>query len=226
MPKLSQQNNNENINIGTEDNDRIKRLEEENAELQKKLNKIIELMQSSQSTKINNVEVPIVDNNIEYEEPLPNKNIKIISLYYGSLNLSDGINTKLSFDKYGQVKNCLYSKLVDIVNHDIKFAQEGLFYIADKAAVYHLGLSDYYKKIQPKDVLDNICNYDNNIIISIGQSLTDSQKETLSFGIAKRMFDGEIFDLNKIEVLSKAINTDIKKMVEDMQSFEESRKEE
>ena len=134
------------------------------------------------------------------------------------------MNAKLSFSKYGQSKNCLYGKLIDIVNHDIKFAKAGYFYIADKAAVYHLGLTDDYKHIQPKEVLDNICNYDISVIKDIGSTLTDEQKENLSFGVAKRMYDGEVFDLNKIKALSDSININIENLCEEMKQTEKMRK--
>ena len=157
-----------------------------------------------------------IDNKI-YEEPSANKNIKIISLYYGSLNLSDGHATTLSFDKYGQVKNCLYGKLVDIVNKNSKFAEEGYFYIADKGAVYHLGLSDIYKNIKPKEVLDNICIYDDSSIKSICDTITDTQKEEMAYGLAYRKFNGESLDYNKLTLISKLINKDILAMIKDME---------
>ena len=156
----------------------------------------------------------------ELPEPLPNKKIKIVSLYYGTLNLTDGHGTKLTFNKYGDTKNCLYGKLVDIINHDLKFAEAGMFYIADKAAVYHLGLSDAYKSIQPKEVLNNIYKYDDNTINNICATLTNEQKDAMSFGLAKRIHDGEKLDLNKIAVVSQAIGIDIAKLVEEMQEVD------
>ena len=206
----------------TETQNSINELKKENEELKKQLQAIINSLNTSQTES-----KPIIDTNSldetyeqDYPEPPLNKNIKVISLFHGSLNLSDGMNARLSFSKYGQSKNCLYGKLIDIVNHDMKFAKAGYFYIADKAAVYHLGLTDDYKHIQPKEVLDNICKYDVSIIKDIGNTLTDEQKENLAFGIAHRMYDGEIFDFNKIKVLSESIDISIENLCEEMRQTE------
>ena len=202
--------NKENAVLENEKDLTIKELKEQNKLLQEKLEEISKYMMSEKSKQDEEPSL-IVDNPVlkEYVEPSPNKNIKIISLYYGSLNLSDGKNSIISFKKYGEVKNCIYSKLIDIVNNNLKFAQDGYFYIANEDAVYYLGLSDSYKKIQPKEVLDNICDYDESVIKSIGSVLTDEQKNTISYGLATRKFYGEKLDLNKIDILSKAIGINI-----------------
>ena len=215
----------ENVTDLSETQESINQLKKENEELRKQLQVIIDsLNANTKSSPSHTWDVEEESYEQDYPEPPLNKNIKVISLFHGSLNLSDGLNAKLSFSKYGQTKNCLYSKLIDIVNHDMKFAKAGYFYIADKAAVYHLGLSDDYKHIQPKEVLDNICNYDDNIIKNIGSTLTDEQKDNLSFGIAKRMFDGETFDLNKIKILSDSININIEGLCKEMKETEDTRK--
>lgn len=211
-------NNTDNVVDIDDMTDSINQLKKENEDLKKQLQAIIDSL--NQKDRTSNVVDDTATFEKEYPEPPLNKNIKIISLFHGSLNLSDGLNAKLSFSKYGQTKNCLYGKLIDIVNHDMKFAKEGLFYIADEAAVYHLGLSDDYKHIQPKEVLDNICEYDDSIIKNIGNTLTDEQKENLSFGLAKRMYEGENFDLNKIKILSDAININIEGLCQEMKDTE------
>lgn len=202
--------NKENTVLENEKDLTIKELKEQNKLLQEKLEEISKYMMSEKSKQDEKPSL-IANNPVlkEYVEPSPNKNIKIISLYYGSLNLSDGKNSIISFKKYGEVKNCIYSKLIDIVNNNLKFAQDGYFYIANEDAVYYLGLSDSYKKIQPKEVLDNICDYDESVIKSIGSVLTDEQKNTISYGLATRKFYGEKLDLNKIDILSKAIGINI-----------------
>lgn len=197
-----------------------KQLEDEINELKAMLQTLMEKSVPIANASSDTVDTVSVTTTEELSEPLPNKNIKIVSLYYGTLNLTDGHGTKLTFNKYGDTKNCLYGKLVDIINHDLKFAEAGMFYIADKAAVYHLGLSDAYKSIQPKEVLNNIYKYDDNTINSICATLTDEQKDAISFGLAKRIHDGEKLDLNKIAVVSQAIGIDIAKLVEEMQEVD------
>ena len=228
--------NSENTNIQTEESatnsvgieslkdKEIEELKKQIAMLASKLSEITDV--SKENTKDINNEKYYVENDIDkvYEEPSPTKNIKLISLYYGSLNLSDGKNSKISFDKYGQVKNCLYSKLVDIVDNNAKFAESGYFYIADKAAVYNLGLADVYKNIKPKEVLDNICDYDDGSIINICETITNEQKDELAFGLARRKFNGENLDYNKLVLISKHINKDIIEMIKDMEKVDEANK--
>lgn len=228
--------NSENTNIQTEESvtnsvgieslkdKEIEELKKQIAMLASKLSEITDV--SKENTKDVNNEKHYVENDIDkvYEEPSPTKNIKLISLYYGSLNLSDGKNSKISFDKYGQVKNCLYSKLVDIVDNNAKFAESGYFYIADKAAVYNLGLADVYKNIKPKEVLDNICDYDDGSIINICETITNEQKDELAFGLARRKFNGENLDYNKLVLISKHINKDIIEMIKDMEKVDEANK--
>lgn len=228
--------NPENINIQTEEcttnsieteslkDKEIEELKRQISMLASKLSEITD--NSKEDTKdINNERHYVEDDaNKVYEEPIPTKNIKLISLYYGSLNLSDGRNSKISFDRYGQVKNCLYSKLVDIVDNNAKFAESGYFYIADKAAVYNLGLADVYKNIKPKEVLDNICDYDDGSIINICETITNEQKDELAFGLARRKFNGENLDYNKLVLISKHIQKDIIEMIKDMEKVDEANK--
>lgn len=216
---VTETENTDNILDLNEAQNAINQLRQDNEELKQQLQLLLDSLNAKKTTT--DITLPEEESYEEdYPEPALNKNIKVVSLFYGSLNLSDGLNAKLSFSQYGQAKNCLYGKLIDIVNHDIKFAKGGYFYIADKAAVYHLGLSDDYKHIQPKEVLDNICKYDDSIIKSIGTTLTDEQKDSVAFGIAKRMYDGETFDFNKIKVLSDAIGINIENLCQEMHDTE------
>lgn len=218
LSKTSDINNAEMDEIVTKNKQLENEINELKAMLQGLMEKSVPIANASSDT----VDTVSVTTTEELPEPLPNKNIKIVSLYYGTLNLTDGHGTKLTFNKYGDTKNCLYGKLVDIINHDLKFAEAGMFYIADKAAVYHLGLSDAYKSIQPKEVLNNIYKYDDNTINSICATLTNEQKDAMSFGLAKRIHDGEKLDLNKIAVVSQAIGIDIAKLVEEMQEVDKN----
>lgn len=214
---------NSNITTDLDDTQKsINELKRENEELRKQLQLIIDSLNAKSTSSEPIVQAESFEQ--DYPEPPLNKNIKVVSLFHGTLNLSDGFNAKLSFSKYGQTKNCLYSKLIDIVNHDMKFAKAGYFYIADKAAVYHLGLSDEYKHIQPKEVMDNICQYDDSTIKGIGSTLTDEQKENISLGIAERMYHGEKFDFNKIKVLSDAIGINIEGLYQEMKDTENAKK--
>lgn len=156
-------------------------------------------------------------------EPSSNKNIKIMSMFYGTLNLATqpfGGGRIVSFDRYGQIRTVLYSTLVDIVNTNRRFAEEGYFYIMDKDAVYHLGLSEFYTdRIVPKKVLDDILTYDESNISTIVENLTEAQKETLAQDVLNKMYNGKNLDLNKVGILGKYLNVDFNAKLSEMKSF-------
>lgn len=221
MPNTTAKKNVENSNENANVNEQILEMQKKNKELENKLDLILSMLSSKSSDdKIvtNNV---VTENTVSEEipeEPLANKNIKVMSLCYGSLNLSDGSRVALHFDNFGQIKTCLYSTLTSIVNTDTSFAEQGKFYICDKDAVYYLGLYEPYKKIFNFDTITHICEYDISNIEKIVTEMNESQQKVLAQNIVTRMVDGETFDLNKINIISKSIKIDI------MSEYEEYKK--
>lgn len=155
-------------------------------------------------------------------EPPANKNIKLMSLYYGTLNLAtqpNGGGRIVSFNKYGQIRNVLYSTLIDIVNTNRRFSEEGYFYIMDSNAVYHLGLSEFYKdRVIPKSAIDGILDYDASEIPAIVGNLSEAQKDIVEHIILDKMNKGTA-DLNKVEVVGKALGCDFSAKLAEMKSF-------
>ena len=200
-------------------------------ELENKLSSLLDLVSNTltakESTPPKNIETSFVeaeeDSSIEPEMPSPNKQIRIMSLCHGSLNLSEeeGGRTKIKFSKYGEVKPVLYSALINIVNTNRSFAEEGKFYILDKAAVYHLGLNEDYKRIVTKDILDNICSYSEADINAIVSNMVQGQKDTLIANLCDKVYNGSIKDLNKVNFIEKICNVSILDKVKEMQRFSE-----
>ena len=158
----------------------------------------------------------------EPTEPPANKNIKLMSLYYGTLNLAtqpNGGGRIVSFNKYGQIRNVLYSTLIDIVNTNRRFSEEGYFYIMDSNAVYHLGLSEFYKdRVIPKSAIDGILDYDASEIPAIVGNLSEAQKDIVEHIVLDKMNKGTA-DLNKVEVVGKALGCDFSAKLAEMKSF-------
>lgn len=178
---------------------------------------------ANKQTVINNIS-DIEENHVEFTEPFANKQIRIMSLCYGQLNLSTepfGRGKVYSFSKYGEVKNILYSTLIDIVNSNRSFAEDGHFYILDKDAVYFLGLSDSYKKILSKDIIDNIYSYDISSISDIVNNTTDEQKYVLARRTIDKIYNNEQnLDLNKCILIGKCCNIDVMAKVAEMKKSE------
>lgn len=151
----------------------------------------------------------------------PTKQVMVMSLCYGPLCLADEITGKtiLKFSKYGEVKPVLYSTLMDIVNSNLRFAQTGRFFIMDKNAVYHLGLSEYYKNIAPKDVINNIANYSPNVIEMVFNNIPKEQKETIINLLIDKLYRKEDVDANMIMRISTITGVDIMAKVREMEQY-------
>lgn len=189
-------------------------VKQKNAELENKLDLILSMLQAQNKPTETVAEKPVPTSytmNIDsssIEDIRPDKQIKLVSLCYGTLNLNDG-RSILRFDHFGQTKSCLYSRLTDIVNTDSSFAEEGLFYICDPNAVYHLGLSDVYSRIFNLNVITSICTRSNDEIEEIVNTMNDAQKQVLVQNIVYRTANGENFDLNKVNLISKLTKVNI-----------------
>lgn len=155
-----------------------------------------------------------------FEQPKSDELIKICSLTHGELNLNLDGRIAISFRKYGDIKPVLYSQLVNIVNENRSFAECGDFYIMDKRAVYHLGLFEYYKRIYPLEVLNNIENYDNSKIEKILSNMCRAQKESVIINIARKLYNEENINQNSVKFIENILNVDIHDMVKTMREID------
>lgn len=236
IPTLKIENENPNYNS------EIQKLKEQNEMLTTQLAQLMDIFQKLDVSNTKSSPLQVENDDLETnimkdietkytyldipQEVNPNKQIMVMSLCYGSLNLSDDSTGKtvLRFSRYGESKPVLYSTLINIVNSNRRFAETGKFYILDKDAVYHLGLSEFYKNLISKDIIDNILNYSPNIIESVVKSIELEQRELLSRTLCDRVYNGEDIDINKIIFIGKACNIDIMKKVEEMKQYDANKK--
>jgi hypothetical protein len=106
---------------------------------------------------------PLVDLLDEGEEEeidiRPDKYITVINLTPGELNLSTlpgGRGKPFSFRSFGEKKRILYSNLVDVMEANPRFLEDGYYYIADKKVITKHGLNDVYLSILTKDAIEKI----------------------------------------------------------------------
>lgn len=195
-------------------------------QLMKKIEELTRMVNESKEAQKLSENSSSLDNCVEeFKEPNPNKQIRLISLCYGALNLSTepfGKGKLVSFSKYGESKTILYSTLIDIVNNNRKFAENGSFYILDKDAVYYLGLSDFYKNILSKDIMDNIYNYSPAEINDLLRSATEEQKEVIVRNTIDKIYNNIPVDLNKADVIGKSCGVDIMSKVSEMKEIDSS----
>ena len=149
-------------------------------------------------------------------QPRPDAMIRLQSLTKGELCLNVNGSVAINFDKYGDIKPVLYSELMNIVNNNRRFAEEGAFYIMDDASVKYLGLSRYYDNILSYDEIESLESYSDDELINIVTKISDFQKDVVSLVFANRIYNDEEVDRNKIEVISKACEIDIAKRAREM----------
>lgn len=214
-----------------EQDTKMEQLAAENAALQAMIAKLsarIDEMDKAKEVCEEKAATDVVEDTAEYPEPDANKQIKIMSMFYGSLNLNNNSNRSagriLTFHKFGEIKSVLYHDLVDYVNNERKFAEEGYFYILDKAAVYHLGLTNEYSHLVDGDIVNHMMDYSVNELESIVSVMTDAQKESIANIFADKLYRGEELDLNKIAVISKHLPVGIEQMVQEKKDFDERAK--
>lgn len=201
-------------------------------EMKEQIAQLISHITSKESTEDNiENEKAIVNTRAQeenYEEPSANKQIKIMSMYYGTLNLCTSENRTsgktLTFNKYGQIKSVMYKDLVDYVNNNRKFAENGYFYILDKAAVYHVGLSNEYTRLVDSSIVNNITNYTKSDIEQITSMLTDAQKNLIAKILSDKIANKKEVDRNKVALISDLIGIDIQKKANEQMAFFDTHK--
>lgn len=227
------------IDVGDSIKDQLLNYEKENhdlknqvLEMKEQIAQLISHITSKESTEDNmENEKAIVNTSTQeenYEEPSANKQIKIMSMYYGTLNLCTSENRTsgktLTFNKYGQIKSVMYKDLVDYVNNNRKFAENGYFYILDKAAVYHVGLSNEYTRLVDSSIVNNITNYTKSDIEQITSMLTDAQKNLIAKILSDKIANKKEVDRNKVALISDLIGIDIQKKANEQMAFFDTHK--
>lgn len=189
----------------------IKKLEKENKQLKKELDEIKKmLLNLNQNQNKTQSTTPIVKQTInEVDDDFeirPNKYIKIMSLNFGKLVLTTegrGQGKAFIFNKFGDVKNVVYSDLANLIHHQQTFAEEGRFYVFDKYVVKNHGLVEYYDKFLTKEVIENILDYNRDELINLFKNTTDTQREIIVNILIKKIINGEDVDIAKVDIISR-----------------------
>lgn len=176
-------------------------LQNENIKLKAMLDKLM-------SEKSNNVDAPIAVEELDEFESIKiaaEDYIKIISLTPHELNLSTGgfgRGKKFKFEKMYDIKRVLYSDLVDIMENNSKFLNEGFFLILDKRVVRKNGLDDAYSKILTKEKIEQIVNNSKDAV-DLFKSANPRQREFITDMLIAKIRDNQEVDLNMIDRISR-----------------------
>jgi hypothetical protein len=142
----------------------------------------------------------------------PNKYIKVMSLNFGKLVLSTeskGQGKVFVFNKFGDVKNIVYSELANLIHHQQSFAEQGRFYVFDKQVIKNHGLVEYYEKFMTKEIIDNILNHNREEIVNLFNSTTKTQRDVIVNLLIKKIVDGVDVDITKVDIISRLYGQNI-----------------
>lgn len=194
--------------------------------------KLLEMLSNLASPKVERPvattqkqEVVITKKNYDnLRQPRPDAMIRLQSLTKGELCLNVNGSVAINFDKYGDIKPVLYSELMNIVNNNRLFAEEGAFYIMDDASVKYLGLSRYYENILSYDEIESLESYSDEELRVIVPKISDFQKDVVSLVFASKIYNDEPVDRNKVEIISKSCEIDIAKRAREMKEIADNMK--
>ena len=190
------------------------KLEQENSQLKSQLEEmqkmLLELKNNMAVKETAVVKEPIQEPVSEYIDIPLNKVVKVMSLYFGGLNLKVSDNGKtFRFNNFGDMQPILYNDLIQIMNHQHRFCQEGYFMILDKDVIKAHALEDNYKKLLDAKQIQNILEYDDEKITELFTSTTQNIKESIiSIVVAKINGDGNV-DKNKVHLLGELYGADL-----------------
>lgn len=140
------------------------------------------------------------------------KFIRVMSLTNHKLTLSTegrGRGTLYNFTNFGQTISIIYEDLAKIIHNNSKFTRNGYFVILNNDVVKLHGLEDDYKKVLTKDQLMNAIDSDFAKLSAILEKSSTHMKETIASIMLDKLSAGDNIDLNKINLVGKAIGKDL-----------------
>lgn len=189
----------------------------ENEKLKEEIGQLKKMIEELRKEKENIIDIP---ESTVSEIPL-NKLIKVVSLFHGILNLITNSGKVITFNHFGAIKPITFGDLMEICDRQKRLAEEGYFMILDKDAVEALYLTEAYKKIVSKEVIENIITLPEEKIKEILENTTDAIKESIIDTIIKGINAGDIryLDKNKIYFIGQILGKDLFKMAEDVKVY-------
>ncbi len=205
-------------------------LEKENKQLRSELDELKKMVldltqnqknqQSEQNITESQSSISIIDE--DDSDIRPNKYIKVMSLNFGKLVLSTeskGQGKVFVFNKFGDVKNIVYSELANLIHHQQSFAEQGRFYVFDKQVVKNHGLVEYYEKFMDKEMIENILDHNREEIITLFNNTTKTQRDIIVNLLIKKIVDGVDVDITKIDIISRLAEVNIYDIARDKIEF-------
>jgi hypothetical protein len=185
----------------------------ENVDLIKKIEAMEQIIAQLRNEALQkNVKAKNTTKDDDYNIIRPDRYIKVMSLNFGQLNLTTmprGQGKVFTFNKFGDVRNIVYSDVSNIIHNHQKFAEEGRFYVFNKQVIENHGLIEFYEKFLTKEKIEQILDMQKDEMINLFNSATKTQQDTIVQIIIKKIKQGEDIDLNKVDILSRLTDQNI-----------------
>jgi hypothetical protein len=178
-------------------------LEKENKDLKSQLEQMMKMIEGLQNAQTNNNKT----SSDEMSDIDMNKRISVTSITTGGVNLrtaNDGTAKTFRFDRLGQTLPILYLDLLNCINFNRSFFEEGLIYINNQKVIEDNYLEDFYKQFLDIDKITNIMNFDIETIKDMVTNTTVAIQETIVLLVADKLNKGGSVDMNKIDAIGKS----------------------
>lgn len=191
-------------------------LKKENEELKNQLAKMMNMIKDLQSSKTESENVAVKNRDTDKSETIENvemnARILVTSITTGGVNLktsNDGSARHFRFEKLGQTIPIIYEHLINCINTDRWLFEDGLIYISDSNVIREQCLEDAYKKFLTPETIENILDFDTNVIVDMVTSTTPAIQETIIDLVANKLNHGGSIDMNKVDAIGTACNVNI-----------------
>lgn len=191
-------------------------LKKENEKLKNQLAEMMNMIKDLQTNNSKPENVSIEDEHINESETIKdvemNARILVTSITTGGVNLktsNDGSARHFRFEKLGQTIPIIYEHLINCINTDRWLFEDGLIYISDPNVIREQCLEDAYKKFLTPETIENILNFDMNVIVDMVTSTTPAIQETIIDLVVNKLNHGGFIDMNKVNAIGTACNINI-----------------
>lgn len=191
-------------------------LKKENEKLKNQLAEMMNMIKDLQTNNSKPENVSIEDEHINESETIKdvemNARILVTSITTGGVNLktsNDGSARHFRFEKLGQTIPIIYEHLINCINTDRWLFEDGLIYISDPNVIREQCLEDAYKKFLTPETIENILNFDMNVIVDMVTSTTPAIQETIIDLVVNKLNHGGSIDMNKVNAIGTACNINI-----------------
>jgi hypothetical protein len=207
-----------NVNTDDIDSNELQKAQKENKQMLDIINELKSQVDSLKKEVEKANEKKDVDSEY-YKKSYATNKIKCINLMHNMLNVStepDGQGRVYSFDNYGSYKMIPFDQLADIVSSYPYTMEHGLLYICDKKIVDILGLTDDYKNIYTKDVIDKMIYLRRESDVDIFIGMEDNLRRSTAVEIAKLYNSNEKFDYNSLRRIKDETGIDIEDIAKNL----------